>query len=172
MRHGVSGSRARGLLHLSNRIAGLSTAHALVEAATRLVENATTMRGGHGIPMFAKCHVQEDSMIRSIALSSILLVAAGIAGPAAAQPAARSIAVSTTGLDLTSRIGRDTLATRVDHAVTRICGSLHTRSTNALQNRVACTRQARAQAQIQVADLIAAANNRRLASQTSGPLAH
>jgi UrcA family protein len=168
MRHRASGSRAR-FFHLSNRIACLSTAHALVEAASGLVESAATKRGGRGIPSFAKYHAQEESMIRSIALSGILLVAAGI-GPTVA--ADRSVAVSATGLDLTSRIGRDTLAARVDHAVTRVCGSLHTRSTSALQNHVACARQARAQAQIQVADLIAAANSRRVASQASGPVAH
>lgn len=107
-------------------------------------------------------------MIRTIALSGAVLVAAGLcmAGPATAQTA-DSVTVSTTDLNLSSNSGRAMLNARIGHAVEHICGSLHTRSTSELQNRLECSRQALVQAQPQADRMIAAANSRH---QMAGPI--
>lgn len=105
-------------------------------------------------------------MTRSSALlaaASLLLVL-----PAAAQvrPVPQQVTVSTQGLALPADAARTALYARIDHAVTAVCGSLHTRSTSELQNRLACARQARADARTQAESVIAEAeSHRQLARQ-------
>lgn len=113
-------------------------------------------------------------MFRSIALPSAVLVAAGIVltVPAAAQMR-ESVTISTHGLNLPSAAGRAELNARIAHAVTQVCGSLHTRSTAELQNRLACAQTARVEAKAQAERAIADAESRaRMASQMPGPVAH
>ena len=107
-------------------------------------------------------------MTRMIALSSALLASIVLALPATAQvrPIDQRVSVSTAGLDVASDAGRTAFLARVDQAVTRACGNLHTRSTSELQANLACTRQARAQAQGQAQGVIAEAESHRKVAMT------
>lgn len=107
-------------------------------------------------------------MTRIIALSSVLLTSALFALSATAQvrPVDQRVRVSTAGLDVASDAGRTAFLARVDQAVTRACGTLHTRSTSELQANLACTRQARAQAQGQAQSVIAEAESHRKVAMT------
>jgi len=102
-------------------------------------------------------------MSRTRSLSHALLVSTLLVLPAAAQvrPVDQRVSVSTAGLDVASDAGRTAFLARVDQAVTRACGTLHTRSTSELQVNLACTRQARAQAQGQAQSVIAEAESHR-----------
>jgi len=102
-------------------------------------------------------------MSRTLAISTALLASALFALPATAQvrPVDQRVTVSTADLDVASDAGRAAFLARIDQAVTRACGTLHTRSTSELQANLACTRQARAQAQGQAQTVIADAESHR-----------
>lgn len=77
-----------------------------------------------------------------------------------------SVNVRTTDLNLTTDAGRATLDARIAHAVDRICGDAHSRSTWAEENYASCARTARAQVQGQVEAAVTAAENaQKMASQ-------
>jgi len=107
-------------------------------------------------------------MTRIVVLSSALLASVLLALPATAQvhPVDQHVSVSTAGLDVASDAGRTAFLVRVDQAVTRACGSLHTRSTSELQANLACARQARDQAQGQAQSVIAEAESHRKVAMT------
>jgi UrcA family protein len=106
---------------------------------------------------------EKFQMSRTLAISTALLASALFALPATAQvrPVDQRVTVSTADLDVASDAGRAAFLARIDQAVTRACGTLHTRSTSELQANLACTRQARAQAQGQAQTVIADAESHR-----------
>ena len=97
------------------------------------------------------------------ALLSAGLIAAAITFGAIAASAAESssINVRTDDLDLASQSGRAVLDQRVTHAVDRICGSAHARSTWEEQNYASCSQAARADVAPRIDAMIAAAENAR-----------
>lgn len=58
-----------------------------------------------------------------ILLMAAAFAALGPAGPAYAQPAAGTVAVSTAGLDLATPAGRHRLDLRILHAASALCGT-------------------------------------------------
>jgi UrcA family protein len=95
-------------------------------------------------------------------LSAGLIVAAISFGAIAASAAETgSLNVRADDLDLASQSGRAVLEQRVDHAVDRICGSAHARSTWEQQNYASCSKTARADAAPRIDAMIAAAENAR-----------
>ena len=77
-----------------------------------------------------------------------------------------SVNIRTTDLNLTTDAGRATLDARIAHAVDRICGDAHSRSTWAEENYASCAKAARAQVQGQVQAAVSAAENaERMAGQ-------
>jgi UrcA family protein len=105
---------------------------------------------------------------RTAALLSAGLIVAAISFAAIAASAAeansidvRSINVRTGDLDLASASGRAVLDERVIHAVDRICGSAHARSTWEQQNYADCSKAARAEAAPRIDAMVAAAQNAR-----------
>lgn len=107
-------------------------------------------------------------MIRSTLISSLMLVSAVLTIPAAAQVRASEsrVTVSTDGLDVASDAGHAAFQARIHQAVTRACGTLHTRSTAELQNNLACTRQAQMQANAQAERVVADAQSHRQVAMT------
>ena len=83
---------------------------------------------------------------------------------ASAQTA--SVSIRTTDLNLTTEAGRATLDARIAHAVDRICGDAHSRSTWAEENYASCARAARAEVKGQVEAAVTAAEKaQRMAGQ-------
>lgn len=103
--------------------------------------------------------------------AAALLLAAGMMLAPSAQAQTQRITVDSRNLDLASDAGRAVMAQRVNHAVDRICGSPHARSTSELHNYVACAQAARADAAPQIEALVAAAENaRRMAGGSATPI--
>lgn len=100
---------------------------------------------------------------KSAALLSAGLIVAAISFAAVAASAAETsrIDVRTSDLDLASTSGQAMLEQRVTHAVDRICGSAHARSTWEQQNYADCSKAARADAAPRIDAMVAAAQNAR-----------
>jgi UrcA family protein len=80
---------------------------------------------------------------------------------AAGAAATQSVSIQTGDLDLASDAGRAALQYRIDHAVDRICGSPHVRTTWEVQNYANCSKAARTAAAAQIDAAVAAAQNAR-----------
>ena len=93
----------------------------------------------------------------------------GLMLASSAQAGTERITVNSRGLDLASDAGRAVLAQRVAHAVDRICGSPHARSTAELHNYAVCSQAARADAAPQIEALIAA-DTRKMAGGSAMPV--
>jgi UrcA family protein len=105
-------------------------------------------------------------------LSAGLIVAAiSFAAVAASAAEATRIDVRTSDLDLASASGRALLNARVTHAVDRICGSAHARSTWEQQNYANCSKAARAEAAPRIDAMVAAAQNARKVAGNRGSAA-
>ena len=106
----------------------------------------------------------------SLALSAALLLLSATNLPAREMQTA-SVHVDTADLDLASEQGRAVLDARIAHAVDRICGDAHSRSTWEEANYANCSRQARADVKARVDAAIAAAeNNRKMAGVRTAPV--
>jgi len=93
-----------------------------------------------------------------ILVSAALMLAAS-ASIVSAQT--RSIGVDASDLDLASDAGRAVMQQRIGHAVDNICGSPHARTTAEQVNYAACSKATRADVQIKVDAMVAAAENAR-----------
>ncbi|MEO7054777.1 MAG: UrcA family protein [Rhizomicrobium sp.] len=93
--------------------------------------------------------------------AAAFLLAAGVMLAPSAQAQTQRITVDSRNLDLASDAGRAVMAQRVTHAVDRICGSPHARSTSEQHNYAACSQAARADATPQIEALVMAAENAR-----------
>jgi len=110
--------------------------------------------------------MKETDMSRFKILASAALMLAASTGFAAAQT--RSIGVDASDLDLASDAGRAVMQQRIGHAVDNICGSPHSRSTAEQVNYATCSKAARAEVQIKVDAMVAAAENARKMAGTRG----
>ena len=114
-------------------------------------------------------------MLRSKLFCSLFL-SAGLMALSATDLAARelqstSVDVHTADLDLASDQGRAVLDARISHAVDRICGNAHSRSTWEEQSYADCAKETRAEVRAQVDAVIAAAENaRKMAGGGSMPV--
>lgn len=115
---------------------------------------------------------------KAAALLSVGLIVAAISFAAVAASAAeatridvRNINVRIGDLDLASASGRAVLDARVAHAVDRICGSAHARSTWEQQNYADCSKAARAEAAPRIDAMVAAAQNARQVAGNRGSAA-
>lgn len=89
---------------------------------------------------------------------------------AAAQT--QSVSVQSSDLDLATDTGRAVLLRRIDHAVDKICGSPHMRTTWEVQNYATCSKAARAAAAPEYDAAVAAAQNaRKVAADRNNPAA-
>jgi len=105
-------------------------------------------------------------MLRQKIRFSPLFLSAGLIVLSATDLPARelqstSVEIRTADLDLASSAGRATLDARIGHAVDRICGDPHSRSTWDQQNYADCSKQARADVKARVDKVIADAENAR-----------
>ena len=91
-------------------------------------------------------------------LISATVMLAGLSFAAKAADT-QSISVRSNDLDLASDAGRAVLRLRIDHAVDKICGSPHVRTTWEVQNYATCSKTARAAAASQFDAVVAAALN-------------
>src|SRR5712671_3370309 len=98
-------------------------------------------------------HAFPSTAILSIAT---LLLAAS---PLAAAPQAPAIAVHSGDLNLSSDAGRAVLRQRIAHAVDKVCGPTHPRTTDDAQAYAACKQAAQAQAGAQYDSVIAKAGS-------------
>ena len=73
----------------------------------------------------------------------------------------QSVSIQSNDLDLAIEAGRAALQLRIDHAVDRICGSPHVRTTWEVQNYATCSKAARNAAAAQFDAAVAAAQNAR-----------
>ena len=106
----------------------------------------------------------------SLILSTGLMVLSATDVPARELEKA-SVDVHTADLDLASEAGRQVLEARINHAVDRICGDAHSRSTWEQANYANCSKEARLQVRAQVDAVIAAAeNSRRMAGARAAPV--
>jgi UrcA family protein len=91
--------------------------------------------------------------------------------PFAAAAETHSVAVEASDLDLASDAGQAVLRQRIGHAVDRICGSSHARSTWEEQNYADCSKAARADAASQFDAMVAAAvNGRKVATDRNAAM--
>jgi UrcA family protein len=103
------------------------------------------------------------------ALCSAIFVFAAI--PLAAAQT-QSVSVQSGDLDLATDTGRAVLLQRIDHAVDKICGSPHVRTTWEVQNYATCSKAARAAAASEYDAAVAAAQNaRKVAADRNNPAA-
>ena len=114
-------------------------------------------------------------MLRFVRFSPLMLSAGLMLLSATNVPAREvekaSVDVHTADLDLASDAGRAVLDARISHAVDRICGNNHSRSTWEEQNYADCAKETRAQVRTQVDAVIAAAENaRKMAGGVSEPV--
>ncbi len=73
----------------------------------------------------------------------------------------QSVSIQSSDLDLASEAGRAVLQLRIDHAVDKVCGSPHVRTTGEVQNYATCSKEARTAAAAQFDAAVAAAQNAR-----------
>ena len=99
------------------------------------------------------------SRIAAILISATAILAGFTFATRAADT--QSISVQSNDLDLASDAGRAVLRLRIDHAVDKICGSPHVRTTWEAQNYATCSNTARAAAASQFDAVVAAAQNAR-----------
>jgi UrcA family protein len=104
--------------------------------------------------------------VRFNAVAAAALIFTASAGIATAQ--ASKVDVRVADLDLASDSGRAVLDQRIGHAVDRICGSSHARSTSEEANYMTCSKAARAEVQSKVDVLVAAAENARKMAGSRG----
>lgn len=95
----------------------------------------------------------------AIFFSATLVLAAIPFAAGAAET--QSVSIQSSDLDLASDEGRAALQHRIDHAVDRICGSPHVRTTWEVQNYANCSKAARTAAATQFDAAVAAAQNAR-----------
>jgi UrcA family protein len=93
---------------------------------------------------------------RSIAFAALSATLLFAANPLAAAET-RGIAVQSSDLNLTKGADRAVLQQRIAHAVDRICGSAHARTTADIQAYATCSKAARAGAATQYDSVIAKA---------------
>lgn len=84
--------------------------------------------------------------------------------PAAAQPQARSIAVSYADLDLASAAGRTTLENRIGNAAKRVCGVEHSVDLSRRLAEQRCVADARSRSMTTVTQMAARRDANRLAA--------
>jgi UrcA family protein len=140
----------------------------LVERGAAAVEDTAT-----GIWAVVKLRLtKEEETAMFVRLNVIAVAALMFVGSAASAQTANAqtskVDVRVADLDLASHAGRAVLEQRIGHAVDRICGSPHTRSTWEVQNYATCSQTARAQVQSQVDAMVAAAENARKMAGTRG----
>jgi UrcA family protein len=103
--------------------------------------------------------------------AAALVLAAGVMLAPSVQAQTQRITVDSRNLDLASDAGRAVMEQRVTHAVDRICGSSHARSTSDQHNYAACAQAARADAAPQIEAMVAAAENaRKIAGGSAMPV--
>jgi UrcA family protein len=105
-------------------------------------------------------------MARFKILVSAALILAASTVLASAQT--RSIGIDASDLDLASDAGRAVMQQRIGHAVDNICGSPHARTTSEQVNYATCSKATRADVQIKVDAMVAAAENARKMAGTRG----
>jgi UrcA family protein len=93
---------------------------------------------------------------RSITTALLLAILLPAASPLAAAET-RSLQVRSSDLNLTRQADRVTLQQRIAHAVDRVCGSAHARTTADVQAYAACSQAARASAASQFDAMVAKA---------------
>ena len=98
---------------------------------------------------------------RALPSTAVLSVATLLlaTGPLAAAPQAPTIAVQSGDLNLTSDAGRAALRQRIAHAVDKVCGPSHPRTTQDAQAYAACKQTAQANAGAQYDSVIAKAGS-------------
>jgi UrcA family protein len=98
---------------------------------------------------------------RAITGTAILSVATLllVASPLAAAPLAPAVAVQSGDLNLTSDAGRAILRQRIAHAVDKVCGPTHPRTTEDAQSYATCKQAAQAKAGDQYESIIAKAGS-------------
>ena len=115
--------------------------------------------------MFDRARLSNTAILicAGLMLAAVPLASASAAGPV---PEARSLAVDSRDLNLTTESGRALLRARIDHAVDRICGSRFERATWQVDAYAKCSKAARAGAEDQFeAQVAAAVNAQKLAGQ-------
>ena len=98
---------------------------------------------------------------RALPSTAILTIATLLlaANPLAAAPQAPAIAVQSGDLNLTSDAGRAVLRQRIAHAVDKVCGPTHPRTTEDAQAYAACKQTAQVNAGVQYDSIIALAGS-------------
>jgi len=90
--------------------------------------------------------------------------------PLSTMAETRSVGVQSADLNLNKDAGRAVLQQRIAHAIDRICGSAHARTTADVQAYATCSKTARANATDQYAALIAkAASETKVAGSNKTP---
>jgi UrcA family protein len=97
--------------------------------------------------------------LRAFSATAVLSVAGLLllTGPLAAAPQAPAVAVQSGDLNLTSDAGRAVLRQRIAHAVEKVCGPTHPRTTGDAQAYATCKQAAQVKAGVQYDSVIATA---------------
>ena len=88
-----------------------------------------------------------------------LLCATLLLVPVASSAETRAVAVQSGDLNLTRDAGKAVLQQRIAHAVDKVCGTAHARSTADVQAYATCSKTARANATVQYEAVIAKASS-------------
>lgn len=112
-----------------------------------------------------------NHLVKSVAIASLSVTLLFAASPLAAAETQR-IAVQSSDLNLAKGADRTKLQQRIAHAVDRICGSAHTRSTADLEAYATCSKTAQVGAEAQFAALVAKAQTGTRMAGEAMPSAH
>jgi UrcA family protein len=106
-----------------------------------------------------------------VLLAANLLCATLLLAPVASLAETRAVAVQSGDLNLTKDAGKAVLQQRIAHAVDRVCGPAHARSTADIQAYATCSKAARAGASPQYDAVIAKASTETKVAGAAGPVA-
>ena len=104
-----------------------------------------------------------------VLLAANLLSATLLLAPIASQAETRTVAVQSGDLNLTKDAGKAVLQQRIAHAVDRVCGTAHARTTADVQAYATCSQAARANASVQYDAVLAKASTETKLAGTAGP---
>src|SRR5262249_10185022 len=105
-----------------------------------------------------------------VSRAALLACATLLLAPLAAMAETSTVAVQSADLNLTKAAGQAVLQQRIAHAVDRICGSAHARTTAQVEAYATCSKSDRAGATAQYEAVVAkAASETRVAGSTKTP---